>query len=130
MPRIGEKSKGLATPRTRERADPFVATALPLLREYTTKLDSLVDQVQDLVSREADDISNRQKEIQKRQGLILMNRIDRLAKSTADLARRVSQFVEHGDLDDNSRFELRLRLADLEAAREAALGSLPLAIRD
>ena len=118
----------MTAPRTQERTDPFVATALPLLQEYTAKLDALVDQVQELISRRTDELSERQKEIQIQRGWILHHRIHRLASATADLARRVSQFVEHGDLDDNSRFELRLRLADLEAAREAALSSLPLGL--
>lgn len=124
MPKVGERSRTMPP----AKAGLFVATAPSLLQEYTAKLDSLVDHVQELVSRRTDELSEQQKRIQKQQGLILMSRINRLAKSTADLARRVSQLVEHGDLDDDSMFELRLRLADLEAAREAAVSSVALAV--
>jgi hypothetical protein len=115
---------------TLRRKRSFVPTALALLREYTEKLDSLADRVQELALRTADDCSERQKQIQRQQKDILEHRIDRLAVATEGLVRRISQLVEHGNVDEDSRLELRLRLAELEAAREAALDSQLLVIAD
>ena len=89
MPRVGERSRAMpGTGKHRARSWPQPLRCCRNTRQnwipsWTTS--------RSWSAEGRTSFPNSRKRIQKQQGLILMSRINRLAKSTADLARRVSQ---------------------------------------
>jgi hypothetical protein len=111
-------------------------SVIPLLKEYTAKLQDCVreaDQLRDELIQCLDGNLNgngasshtefralRGQQIEQRLERI-QSRVQRLTPPIEDLDRRVSQMIEHGQLDSElDRVELKLRLNDLEDALFAA----------
>lgn len=124
-PQMGASAMTARTSRSRNKdvGEQFVQAVVPLMKEYTQKLECIVQQAeqihQDVLRGEVDG-SRFRKSAQEQLGRI-RNRATRLASSVQELIRRVSQMVEHGQLDSEvDRVELKLRLADLEIAIHAA----------
>lgn len=96
----------------REKADRLV----DLLKEYTDRLNAL--------SLEAEKTFQLRKTGPTRLADTKIDLVERhvqvLAPAIEDLSRHVSQMIEHGNLDDVTRLEYRLRLADLEHALATA----------
>ena len=96
----------------------FMQAAIPLLKEYTEKLNSGVREAGKLLDRA--ETSN--SEILKERLKAVADRLGQLAEAVDGLDRRVSQMIEHGRLDfEIDRVELELRLNELEAAKDEAL---------
>jgi hypothetical protein len=88
----------------------FAAAVIPLLKEYTAKLEHFCEEKQDIAKpRSPED---------HRKILMLRERFAKLASPLHHLAEHVSQQIEHGKLDDLARLELKLRLAELEGAMQ------------
>lgn len=95
----------------------FADASIPLMKEYGKKLDDLRDQ---MITRR-DQLSSRNASPQlKAEIQVELNRlnklVDRLAPPAKRLAQHVSQIIEHGKVDDFTRLELSLRLAEFEHA--------------
>ena len=114
----------------------FMQSVIPLLKEYTAKLQDCVreaDQLRDELIQCLDGNLNgngarshtefralRGQHIEQRLERI-QSRVQRLTPPIEDLDRRVSQMIEHGQLDSElDRVDLKLRLNDLEDALLAA----------
>lgn len=105
----------LKAPSNRDFGSGFMAAVVPLLREYTDKLNRAADD--DLRVHDPDPPSAAERERLwrdiKRGELIRLH--ERITAPVDDLRRRVSQMIEHGALDSElDRVELKLRLTDLE----------------
>lgn len=96
---------------------PFVAAVVPLLKEYLDKLRSIAEQAQqlrDLVATER--LGAEKKRLVQLKYDLLTQLAQRLRPPATHLAQQVSQRIEHGNLDEVDRVELRLRLAEFEHA--------------
>lgn len=94
----------------------FAQAAIPLLKEYTTKLDVLTEKLQRL--RQESKRGGHGGFLETSQ-LALRDTFLGMEPAMEDLARRVSQRIEHGVLDDFARLELRLRLAEFESTMQS-----------
>ena len=109
----------------------FATAVIPLLKEYTQKLDAMAQQAREIQGKH--DKYDRDSSAQKSRGLraeyvdqimqglqaqysVLEQRYQRLLPAAHRLAQTVSQRIEHADLDDSTRLELALRLAEFESA--------------
>lgn len=113
-----------------ERSKQFVKRVIPLLKEYREKFDGIADKAQEIrqvVAKER--LDNENKRLLKLKYDILTQFQRRISPPATELAREVSQRIEHGELDELDRVELMLRLAEFEHAllslqRVFALGPL------
>ena len=108
----------------------FAARVIPLLREYLAKFHSVADQAQRIreITAKAR-LDPEKKRILHLKHDLLQQLFVRINPPATELAREVSQKIEHGRLDELDRVELTLRLAEFEAAllslkRLFALGPL------
>lgn len=95
---------------------------IPLLKEFTQKLGNIGKEAQELMMQLAtrggffghstDLVALRQR--------LLRDSFKQLRPAATQLAQHVSQLVEHGGLEDLTRLELRLRLAEYEATLRSA----------
>ena len=101
---------------TVERSKEFAKTVIPLMKEFGNKLNLLADHALELrQSFDAADTSDKRPLLfLQRKYAINWQRFDALEPAVMNLARNVSQMIEHGDLDDLTRLELQLRLAEFE----------------
>ena len=92
--------------------DELVKIAIPLLKEYGEKLKDIVERNQNgkKGSADQDDLAT------------MMKRLGPPAKL---LAQQVSQLIEHAPLDEMTRIELMLRLAEYEHAYLSAQKAIP-----
>lgn len=101
----------------------FVRAVVPLMKEYTEKLERIVkraDSLQQEFSKTPPKGDEKKRRAQD-QLLRIHDQASRLASAVNELNRRVSQMIEHGQLDSElDRVELKLRLAELENATTAA----------
>lgn len=96
-----------------EHDERFGKTARSLLGEYGAKLDSIRANLENLRDRYR--AGNVEKEYFQAQRNLESNAYKRFKPALLNFARRVSQQLEHGDLDDVTDLELQLRLADFES---------------
>lgn len=96
-----------------EHDERFGKTAKSLLGEYGAKLDSIRAKLDNLLDQyRALNIDKLYFQDQRR---LESDAYERLKPALLNFARRVSQQLEHGDLDDVTDLELQLRLADFES---------------
>jgi hypothetical protein len=105
-------------------AEQFAKDAVLLLKEYTRTLNeitqrawNLLDSAAELKGARSDDPRRLRLQSQHQSCLQVFQRINAAAHN---LARVVSQRIEHGKFDDLRQAELRLRLAEFEASLQAA----------
>jgi hypothetical protein len=114
----------MSQPVTTDSPTEFARRMIPLLKEYTEKLDHLLRRGQRLCVSPKDGsekgVRDRDRERRHAEWQFLQQAANRLARPMRDLARHVSQMVEHGSLDDATRLELQLRLAEFEHALQSA----------
>lgn len=109
--------------------DGFMAAAIPLLKEYSKKLNDEAALTYQLleITRSPDpaqpsDHIDRFRSMLRERAFIIQSRVQKLLPAVEELDRRVSQMIQHGSLESEmDRVELRLRLADLEAAMDEAV---------
>jgi len=106
-----------------DTGEQFVQAAIPLMKEYTEKLEKFVQQAESL--QQAFSKSPPKGKHEHRRATERLSRIEEQASHLSfavdELNRRVSQMIEQGQLDSEiQRVELKLRLADLENAMNAA----------
>jgi hypothetical protein len=104
----------------------FAGEAVRLLREFTDKLESITKQAFQLADR-ADEMRRLTAKGDDPRRQRLQNQYQSMSQvfhsmnpAATQLARVVSQRIEHGGLDDLEQAELRLRLAEFEGALMAA----------
>jgi hypothetical protein len=116
----------MSEPETINGANQFAQTAIPLLKEYSKKLDDISEKAHALreTRSKSPDADHKLMETDVKFLGLLFNR---LKPPASNLARHVSQLVEHGNLDDLTRLELILRLAEFESALLSAEGMINLA---
>ena len=97
---------------SRQTGDEFTLKVIPLLIDYTQKLNRIVDQTMEhlAVFRSHPKDAGQRAEAERTISLLKT-----LLSPCHDLAQMVSQRIEHGKLGEVERIELRLRLAELEA---------------
>lgn len=98
-----------------ERSKHFAARTIALLKEYREKFESVSNQlfaIQEAGTDEKLDSDKRHILRFKHSSLAQLN--NSIRPAATQLAREVSQRIEHGDLDELDRVELRLRLAEFE----------------
>ena len=108
----------------KDSGEQFVLAVIPLMKEYTQKLELIVQQADSLHEsflKAMPGTEHQMRRVQRQlQGMSV--RASRLSSPVIELNRRVSQMIEHGQLDSElDRVELKLRLAELENATDAAL---------
>lgn len=108
----------------------FTARVIPLLKEYLEKFRSISDEAQRIREGAAEQgIDVEKKRLMRLNHEFLQQLFSRIRPAATQLAREVSQKIEHGNLDELDRVELMLRLAEFEAIllslqRVFALGPL------
>ncbi len=104
----------------------FMDAVIPLLKEYTSKLQECAVEV-DKVRRWYEGKASERQNGTSREYLAswidsIRFRVERLRGPVEELDRRVSQMIEHGELDSElDRLELQIRLAELEGVLRAAI---------
>jgi hypothetical protein len=91
---------------------------LLLLKEYTAKFRRLGKEAENTWAQRGGLFSSGK--LPKIHHCALANLLQKLRPPALDLARHVSQHIEHGDMDLLERLEFRLRLAEFEQAIQAA----------
>ncbi len=86
---------------------------LPLLREYAAKLVNIADSGPSVLERLVAQHSQAKPPAVLEAGRLICLH-DTLEKPVADLAREASSLIEHAALEHHLRFELKLRLDELE----------------
>ncbi len=120
-----------------ELSDPFMtegdrycATARSLLKEYTGQLEQVrrgIESILDRLSKTREDSLVDGIKMAMLRLTYLQNWSDGIMRASIKLSSNVSQMVEHGGLNDVTRMELEVRLADLEgrmSSTRVALSSL------
>jgi hypothetical protein len=108
----------------------YAARVIPLLKEYLEKFRSISEEAQKIRESAAEkSIDKEKKRILRLNHDLLQQLFTRINPPATQLAREVSQKIEHGNLDELDRVELMLRLAEFEASllslkRVFALGPL------
>jgi hypothetical protein len=120
---MGESEMTTKTGGNKDVGEAFVRAAVPLMKEYTEKLEKFVQEAESLQQAfsksppKGEDDQRRAKERLSR----IEDRASHLSFAVDELNRRVSQMIEQGQLDSElQRVELKLRLAELENAMNAA----------
>jgi len=93
----------------------FAETAASLLKEYSSKLEPIqkhMRQLRDEVEKAS--FGSPEFHVVQQEYFALQQSFHTLGASLRTLAQRVSQFLEHADVDDVSRLELEVRLHELE----------------
>lgn len=115
----------------RDAGSGFMNSAVPLMQEYTKRLQDLVADADD-VRQALVKLSSRDNRLDPQlaelefqylnsRTELIKERFQHLRPPVEDLDRHVSQMIEHGHLEANiDRVELKLRLTDLELALFAA----------
>jgi hypothetical protein len=103
-------------------------TIVPLFREYRQKLNDVRLEAKSLY-RDAHDTTrdDMSRNTVRQQFIAVTSSFQGLRPAISHFARRVSQRLEHTDVDDIVRIEIELRLADLESDLELTsniLGSM------
>ncbi len=102
----------------------YVARAVPLLREYTEKFRQMTAEANRLrtaVQTTTDSGHHRTPSRDAQRSLLALARYhDTVSRPARALAQNVSQWLEHGQLDEFDRIETKLRLAEFEAAMQLA----------
>ena len=95
-----------------EHDERFGKAANSLFREYGARLDSIRADLENLRERH----QNEEIELAyvREQIVLELSAYERLNPALVNFARRVSQQLEHGDVDEVTNLELQLRLADFE----------------
>jgi hypothetical protein len=106
------------------RATAFRKAAIPLLKEYAGKLLELRKRMRHLrraasSARNGRSLEHEDYQETEREYEALKSYYFGLQPAVINLSQAVSQYIEHADLEDLERIELRLRLAELEAAWRA-----------
>lgn len=100
-----------------------VEVLIPLLKEYTSKLEEIKEDLRVTV-RESEQQSNRKiKGILDEKNADMLNLYLRIESAATDLARYTSQLIEHANLDEIVRIELKLRLGEFEHALTSVVKS-------
>ena len=95
----------------------FAEGVIPLLKEYTQKLHSLTQSARGTLDQALDEAASKAQLRITRQGLAdLVRYFNSLFPVLKQLAQAVSQRLEHTEMDDLTRLELRVRLAEFEAS--------------
>jgi hypothetical protein len=91
----------------------FAVRAIPLLKEYTSKLKALIDQTHAVLAQSTGTIWPISSAVlgQRKHNFTQMKY---LLPPSQELARRVSGMIAHGKLTDFERTELTIRLAEFE----------------
>jgi hypothetical protein len=105
----------MSGPATTSPANPFVDRVIPLLKEYTEKLNGIKMEANKLRRPTSTGVS-----LDHRVWNDLQTKLQALTPPAKSLAQHVSQKLEHGALDEVDRLELWLRLAEFEHALLAA----------
>lgn len=93
----------------------FAETAASLLKEYSSKLEPIQTHMRRLRDKvEKASFGSPEFHVVQQEYLALQQSFHTLRVSLRTLAQRVSQFLEHGDVDDVWRLELEVRLHELE----------------
>lgn len=102
-----------------EESKRFARSAASLLKEYGKKLDQIQAEANSLLKELDHDFDPRYTKkdefVQERLTLLFHSRFMGLQRALLQFARATSQRLEHSDLEDIARIELKVRLADLEA---------------
>lgn len=102
----------------------FAEGVIPLLKEYTQKLADITRAArevwQEVVTSADGKIHNPIRSVRQADLRRLDRQEHRLRPAVLELARRVSQMLEHANLDSVHSVEMRLRLAELEHELEAS----------
>jgi len=101
----------------------FAERAVLLLREYATRLDQVRSEIDSILKqmseiRQTDDCDGIR--VAKIRLNNLLGWYDGIERSVKKLSRAVSQRLEHSELDDATRLELDVRLADFEGSLHGA----------
>ncbi|GEM_PF-6377633 len=99
------------------RADSKSKRLIELMREFTSRMNGFMEDAEESAQAKNDDWGAA---LQSEKLLVLQDRLKHLSPAVDDLCRHVSQLIEHSQLDDVTRLEYRLRLADLEQSKSAA----------
>ena len=120
----------MSEPTPAELSKQYAARVTPLLKEYLEKFRSIAEEAK----RSREEITKvefnaEQKRLVRLNYEALTQLYQRIRPPATELAREVSQRIEHGRLDELDRVELMLRLAEFEASllslqRVFALGPL------
>ncbi len=105
----------MSTATTSLTAEEAAQSLIPLMKEYTEKLNEVCKAIHDLWAN----ARNEEKEelrLLRAEYSGLREMVHGVKAPAQALASHVSQLVEHGDLDGILRLELRLRLAEFEGA--------------
>ena len=103
-----------------DEAQEVAAGLIPLLKEYTAKLDDLnadLDKIERglaISAKNSTTLAILKRESQDRRDAFL-----RLLPSARDMIRKASQCVQHGKAKELTRLELSLRLAEFEGIEQA-----------
>jgi hypothetical protein len=95
----------------------FASAAIPLLKEYTSKFETLAKEAREMTTRMGQVQRGDQLVFDKKQ---LQMQLKYLLPPATALARMVSGMVANGKVTDIERIELQIRLAEFEAAMEMA----------
>ena len=90
-----------------------------IIMEYVKKLTEISTQAESI--HQTKQFDSQTQSFRRQQLNILFQKLN---EPTNELIQRISQLIEHGKTDDLVRWELRLYLAELEYARDAASQSL------
>jgi hypothetical protein len=120
----------MSEPTPAELSKQFSARAIPLLKEYLEKFRSIAEEakrIREVITKA--EFNAEEKRLVRLNYDVLTQLYQRLRPPATELAREVSQKIEHGNLDELDRVELMLRLAEFEASllsvqRVFALGPL------
>jgi hypothetical protein len=106
---MSQQTESSPTPR-------FSKVVIPLLKEYTERLDRLSQQAREIVDRIQVEGRTEIQELLRVEFDALQQRVVGLQSASQRLSRTVSQRIEHAPMDDEDRLRLALRLADFESA--------------
>lgn len=113
-----------------ELSKQFAARAIPLLKEYLEKFRAIAEEaksIREVITKAK--FNAEEKQLVHLNYDVLTQLYQRIRPPATQLAREVSQKIEHGNLEELDRVELMLRLAEFEASllsvqRVFALGPL------
>src|SRR5262245_20690998 len=108
MPATLEREKLVAT---------ILASLKPLLKEYIARIEKIGDRVFELLQLSFSIRVGTPEKVWFRAEIVNLNEtFDRIRPDAEDVDRRASGLIEHAGLDEMDRWELLLRLAELESA--------------
>jgi hypothetical protein len=97
------------------------ASVIPLVREYTEKLDELSERLRSLWDRWNGTAQKDRIPAWQLEGAAVRQHYHDLRRGVQDLARYASGLIEHGKLLPSQRAELKVRLVELEATLKSTV---------